>query len=75
LTATEERLMASLTRGSPVELLSRIHEEVDRAIVPFRRTMDATQIDSLHRQFLKKRLFEHHQIPRLSLFYLLARAG
>jgi len=32
--------------------------------------MSAHQIESLERQFLKKRLFEHYRIPRLSLFYL-----
>jgi hypothetical protein len=69
-TAIEEKVMASLTRGSTMELLSRAQEEVDRSIVPYRRTMNAIQIESLHRQFLKKRLFEHYQIPRLSLFYL-----
>ena len=32
--------------------------------------MTAAQLGSLERQFLKKRLFEHYQLPRLSLFYL-----
>jgi hypothetical protein len=70
LTAVEEKVTASLTRGSALEVLARVHEEVDRSIVPYRRTMNAIQIELLHRQFLKKRLFEHHQIPRLSFFYL-----
>jgi hypothetical protein len=70
LAALEEKVTASLTRGSPLEVLSQIHEEVDRSIVPYRRTMNATQIELLHRQFVKKRLFEHYQIPRVSLFYL-----
>jgi hypothetical protein len=70
LTAVEEKVTAALTRGATVELLSRIHEEVDRGIAPYRRTMNTTQIELLHRQFLKKRLFEHYQIPRLSFFYL-----
>jgi hypothetical protein len=70
LTALEEKVTASLTRGSTIELLSRIQEEVDRSIVTYRRTMNAAQIDLLHKQFLKKRLFDHHQVPRLSLFYL-----
>ncbi|MGH9446492.1 MAG: hypothetical protein ACRD3O_12305 [Terriglobia bacterium] len=70
LTGVEDKVTASLTRGSPAELLSRIHQEVDRGIAPYRRTMNAAQIDLLHRQFLKKRLFEHYQVPRLSLFYL-----
>jgi hypothetical protein len=70
LTAVEEKVTASLTRGSPLDLLSRVHKEVEHGIAPYRRTMDAAQIDLLHRQFLKKRLFDHYQIPRLSLFYL-----
>lgn len=70
LTALEEKLMAGFTRGSPVELLSRVREEVDRGINPYRRKMTAAQIQSLHSQFLKQRLFEQYQIPRLSLFYL-----
>jgi hypothetical protein len=32
--------------------------------------MTAAQIDSLERQFLKKRLFEYYRVPRLSLFHL-----
>lgn len=70
LTALEEKVTASLTRGSPLELLSKIHLEVDHGIVPYRRTMGPTQIELLRRQFLKKRLFDHYGIPRLSLFYL-----
>ncbi len=71
LTSVEEKVTATLIRGSPTGMLGRIHEEVDRSISPYRRKLDAAHIDSLHRQFLKKRLFEHYQIPRLSLFYLL----
>ncbi len=70
LTGVEDKVTAALTRGSPVDLLARIHQEVDGSIAPYRRTMNAGQIEMLHRQFLKKRLFEHYQIPRLSLFYL-----
>jgi len=32
--------------------------------------MSGSQIESLERQFLKKRLFEYYRVPRLSLFYL-----
>ncbi|MGH9376450.1 MAG: hypothetical protein ACRD1J_09850 [Terriglobia bacterium] len=70
LAAIEEKLTASLTRGSSVELLTHLREEVERGMAPFRRTMNAAQIESLERQFLKKRLFEHYGLPRLSLFYL-----
>jgi len=70
LTALEEKLAASLTRASSTELLARLRAEVERGIAPYRGKMMAAQIESLERQFLKKRLFEHYQIPRLSLFYL-----
>lgn len=70
LTVLEERLTASLTRSCSVDLLTRMHEEAERGMAPFRRTMNAAQIESLERQFIKKKLFEYHQLPRLSLFYL-----
>ncbi len=70
LTALEERIEASLKRAASVELLAQISREVDRGLVPYRRKMTGPQIESLERQFTKRELFERHQIPRLSLFYL-----
>jgi len=70
LAALEEKLTASLTRASSLELLTGFRNEVERSMVPYRRKMSAPQIDSLQRQFLKKRLLEYYEIPRLSLFYL-----
>ena len=69
-TVLEEKLAAALLRASSVDLLSEMRREVERGLAPSRRKMTATQIESLERQFLKKRLFEHYKIPRLSLFYL-----
>lgn len=70
LTALEEKLTASLTRASSVELLAEFRREVEHGLIPYRRKMNVAQIESLERQFLKKCLFEHYQVPRLSLFYL-----
>ena len=70
LTVLEERLTAALTRASSLELLAGFSNEVQRAMAPYRRKMSAAQIDSLERQFLKKRLLEYYEIPRLSLFFL-----
>ena len=70
LTVIEDKLTASLVRSSSVELLTQLREEVERGMGPFRRTMNAAQIESIERQFLKKRLFERYGLPRLSLFYL-----
>jgi hypothetical protein len=70
LTALEEKLNASLMRGTAVEILAQLRAEVDRGLIPFRRRMAAAEVDLLERRFLKNRLLEHYKIPRLSLFYL-----
>jgi hypothetical protein len=70
MTALEEKVTASLTRASAVDLLTRFRREVESGLAPYRRKMTGAQIESLERQFLKKRLFEHYRVPRLSLFYL-----
>ena len=70
LTALEEKLNASLLRGTPVEVLAQLRAEVDRGLVPYRRKMAAPEVELLERRFLKNRLLEHYRIPRLSLFYL-----
>jgi hypothetical protein len=70
LTALEEKLNASLQRGTPVEVLAQLRAEVDRGLIPYRRKMAAAEVDLLERRFLKNRLLEHYKIPRLSLFYL-----
>jgi hypothetical protein len=70
MTVLEEKLTASLTRASAVDLLAQFRREVESGLAPYRRKMTVAQIESLERQFLKKRLFEHYHVPRLSLFYL-----
>jgi len=70
LTALEDKLHASLQRGTAVEVLAQLRAEVDRGLIPFRRKMAAAEVESLERRFLKNRLLEHYKIPRLSLFYL-----
>jgi hypothetical protein len=70
LSALEEKLTATLTRGTSVDWLADIRREVDQGLVSYRQKMTGAQIESLQRQFMKKRLFEHYEVPRLSLFYL-----
>jgi hypothetical protein len=70
LAAVEELLAASLARAATVEQIAEIKREGEHELAAHRRRMSASQIESLERQFLRKRLFEKHQIPRLSLFYL-----
>jgi hypothetical protein len=70
LTSLEDKLSASLTRAVPVELLTAFRTEMDRAMAPYRRNMGRGETESLERQFIKKGLFEHYNLPRLSLFYM-----
>src|ERR1700691_2235738 len=39
-------------------------------LAPYRRKMQAAQIDLLQKQYLQKRLLERYGLPRLSLFYM-----
>jgi len=70
LSSLEDILHSGLVCATSVELLADLKAEVARGLGPYRRNMSAHQIESLERQFLKKRLFEHYRVPRLSLFYL-----
>lgn len=70
LTAVEDRISASLARATPLDLTLKLREEVDRSLASCRRSMTASQLESVERQFLKRRLFEHYELPRLSLFYI-----
>jgi hypothetical protein len=70
LTALEDKLSASLTRAATVELLTALRTEMDRAMAPYRRNLGRGEMESLERQFIKKGLFEHYNLPRLSLFYM-----
>ena len=70
LSALEDKLTAAVTRAAPVELLANVRREVEQGLVSYRQKMTGPQIESLQRQFIKKRLFEHYAVPRLSLFYL-----
>ena len=70
LTVLEEKLSAALLAGTPDDALVAIRADADRELAPYRRNMTAPQIEQLQRQYLHKRLFEKHGVPRLSLFYM-----
>ena len=70
LSAIEDKLIALAIAAAPVELLAQFGQEFDRGLGAGRRGMAAIQIESMQRQYVKKRLFEHYRMPRLSLFYL-----
>jgi hypothetical protein len=48
-----------------------IKREVDEELNPFRSTMTAAQLTMLEQQMWRRKLLERHNVPRLSLFYLI----
>ena len=71
MTVLEEKLSAALAADADEEALLTIRREMDRSLAPYRRKMSAEQLAQLERQYTQKRLFEHFNVPRLSLFYLI----
>jgi hypothetical protein len=70
LTVLEEKLFAVLMAATPDNDLVDVRMQADRDLSPYRRNMTATQIEQLHKQYVRKRLLERSGIPRLSLFYM-----
>jgi len=70
LTVFEEKLLAALTQAASTEELLALRREVERGLAPYRRRMKAEQLALIEKQFMQKKLFERHNLPRLSLFYL-----
>jgi hypothetical protein len=70
LTVLEEKLFAALLTVTPETELVALREQAARELAPYRGKMQAVQIKQVQQQFLQKRLFEVHSLPRLSLFYI-----
>jgi hypothetical protein len=70
LTVLEEKLFAVLMAAAPDDDLVNVRAEADRDLAPYRRNMTASQIEQLHKQYVRKRLLERCGVPRLSLFYM-----
>lgn len=70
LTVLEEKLLAALLTATSEDKLLAIRSEADRQIAPYRSKMNAPQLEQLRRQFLQKKLLEHYNLFRLSLFYM-----
>jgi len=71
LTALEERLVAILKVAAEESTLVEIQRSVDCDLNPFRSTMTAEQLTMLEQQLWRRKLMENHNVPRLSLFYLI----
>jgi hypothetical protein len=70
LTVAEEKLFAVTFAATPDDQVVAVRAEADRELAPYRRKMQAAQIDLLQKQYLQKRLLEKYGLPRLSLFYM-----
>jgi RNAse (barnase) inhibitor barstar len=71
LSALEEKLIAKLKFTTPDPTMIEIKREVDEELNPFRSTMTAAQLTMLEQQMWRRKLLERHNVPRLSLFYLI----
>lgn len=70
LTVMEEKLFSALIATSAESDLLTLREESARELAPYRSRMKTEQIRQVEQQFLRKRLLEKYNLPRLSLFYM-----
>ena len=70
LSLAEEKLFAIVLASSPDADVLAVRAEADREMAPYRRKMQAAQIEQLQKQYVRKRLLEKYGLPRLSLFYM-----
>lgn len=70
LTTLEERLFAALTTHTLERELQRMRDQAAQELAPYRSRMQALQIRQIEQQFLRRRLLERYELPRISLFYM-----
>jgi len=70
LTVLEDKLFTALQSSATEAQLVDLKAQADRELAPYRARISAVQLRQIQQQFLHKRLFESHSIPRLSLFYM-----
>jgi hypothetical protein len=70
LTVLEEKIFTTLTATAAEADLLALREESARELAPYRSRMKTEQIRQVEQQFLRKRLLERCDLPRLSLFYM-----
>jgi hypothetical protein len=75
LTTLEERLFAMLTTHTPNPELERMRGQAVQELAPYRSRMQALQIRQIEQQFLRRRLLERYDLPRISLFYMQQHEG
>jgi hypothetical protein len=70
LSALEEKLFALLLTHTPAEELEQMREQAAGELAPYRSRMQTVQIRQIEQQFLRRRLLERYDLPRISLFYM-----
>jgi HPt (histidine-containing phosphotransfer) domain-containing protein len=70
LSALEDKLFALVLTHTPAEELEQMREQAARELAPYRSRMQAVQIRQIEQQFLRRRLLERYDLPRISLFYM-----
>lgn len=70
LSVLEEKLFSTLMATTEESDLLTLREESARELAPYRSRMKTEQIRQVEQQFLRKRLLEKYNLPRLSLFYM-----
>jgi hypothetical protein len=70
MTVLEDKLTAAILAAVPEETLLGVRRELDSQLAAYRGKMSAEQLRQLEQKYIEKRLREHYNLPRLSLFYL-----
>ena len=70
LSALEEKLFAVLLTHAPAAELEQMRVQAAAELAPYRSRMQAVQIRQIEHQFLRRRLLERYDLPRISLFYM-----
>lgn len=70
LLAMEDQLFAALQTFTAAENLIALREQSARELAPYRSRLNTAQIRQIEQQFLRRCLFQQHNLPRLSLFYM-----
>ena len=70
LTGLERMLNDAIMTSAPTTELNNLNLEVKAQLSPYRKQMDKNVYEQTFNNLLLKRLREHFEVPRLSLFYL-----
>jgi len=70
LIVAEDKLFAVLLAVTSDDEVVGLRAEADRELAPYRSKMPTAHAEQLQKQYLRKRLLEKYNLPRLSLFYM-----